>query len=353
MRELEQTLHDGLARLADEVDTTVPLAQRVRAARRRHARRAVGALVAAVLLLAVGTGLVVRGSGPGAVAPTDHGPGTGHGSERLEVWRDVGVLVPATWGWGGAPGACGVGETVAPDGHRLGRDEVRAGYVGRPIAQGSACASATAPSTVPYVWLGADVPTGTVDLGDGFVQQTRRVGDVTVTVASGDASQRRRILASAHRVSAGPCAASLSSPPTASPELSGSSGSSASFTPISMTVCGYAAAPRGASYELLYREELPMGPAKELVDAVAAAKPMGEFSCYGASGGEWALLHVAGTGGHGRDYVVDLSCPSIADPSGRQHRLTPSDVVPWAVDGINAVLHGSPLIDVPGRLIAP
>ena len=61
------------------------------------------------------------------------------GGYRLEVWQDVGVYVPATWGWGGAPGACGVGPTVGPDGHRLSATErtdgVLAGYVGRPIGQ--------------------------------------------------------------------------------------------------------------------------------------------------------------------------------------------------------------------------
>ena len=126
-------------------------------------------------------------------------------------------------------------------------------------------------------------------------------------------------------------------------------GRSVSFAPTSMTVCAYAPA-TGSGYQLLYQEDLAAGPAKLLVGAVAQAEPMGEFSCYGATGGEWALLHLT-DGVESRDYVVDLSCPSIADATGLQHRLTSADVLPWAVDGINAVLHGSSLIDVPGRLI--
>jgi hypothetical protein len=348
MSDPERILREGLERISQEVETAVPLGPRVRSARRRRTRRAVGAAALAVLVVAGGSTLLLRQHGPAPVATAPSSPApTVAGGYRLEVWHDVGVYVPVTWGWGGAPQACGVGPHVGADGHRLSGTETVPGYVGRPIGQGSSCSKQAAPpSRIPYLWLGADVPVGTVDLGGGWVQETRKVAGSTVTVASADADLRVGILSSAHRMKQAACPASLALPPTPS------SWGSGAFVPIAMTVCAYAPAGAGETgYRLLYDEDLAAGPAKQLVDAVAAAKPMGEFSCYGASGGEWALLHLTGSGSQSRDYVVDLSCPSIADASGKQHRLTSADVLPWAVDGVNAVLHASPLIDVPGRLI--
>ena len=363
MRDLEQLLRDELTRLAGEARTAVPLAERVRAARRRRTRAWLGAAAAAVVLAVGGAGVALHRVGVEPVdsgatsngAATDAGTGALLGF-RLEVWHGIGVYVPATWGWGGAPGACGAMPTVGADGHRLSGDEVLAGYVGRPIAQTSHCrvTDPTEPLT-PYVWLGADVPVGARRLGGGWVQETRRVGGTTVTVGTQDAGERRSLLASAHVVVGGPCAASLPDPPSVAAKPSGQG--SGHFEPTSMTVCAYASSSSAGSspessapYELLYEEQLAAGPAKQLVAAVAAAAPMGEHSCFGASGGEWALLHLEGSDGS-RDYVVDLSCPSIADPSGLQHELTSADMLPWAVDGVNAVLHGSPLVDVPGHLI--
>jgi len=364
MRDLEQLLRDGLAHLADETATAVPLAQRVRAARRRRTRAWVGA-AAAVVLIAGGAGVVLRGSGADSApdgSPTSGAPDLAPdvpGGYRVEVWHDIGVYVPATWGRGGAPGACGTGPTVGADGHRLGDGDLIEGYVGRPVAQTPRCStSSPALPEVPYVWLGADVPVGTQHLGGGWVQQTRKVAGTTVTVGAQEADLRRSILASADVMSSGACAASLASPP--SPGEAPSSPSSGSgnerFAAVSMTVCAYApetSTPAGtpARYDLLAEETVAAGPAKQLADAVAQAAPMGEHSCYAGSGGEWALLRLDGGAGRSRDYVVDLSCPSIADPTGLQHELTSADVLPWAVDGINAVLHGSPLVDVPGVLI--
>jgi hypothetical protein len=359
MRELEETLREGLARLADETATGVPLAQQARAARRRRTRRlALTAAVAVVLVVAASAGVTLRtdgGDGGPSVATRAGGPTQqpAPAGYRLEVWQDVGVYVPTTWGWGGAPGACGVGPTVGPDGHRLSAAErtggVLQGYVGRPVDQTQRCPKSTSQgggTDLSFVWLGAEVTSGSSDHGAGFVVDTRRVGDTTVSVGSTNADLRRTILASAHRLPAGPCPDWLASPPSPGQRPAVQPAAAA---PDSLTVCAYGPATM-SGYDLRYQQALGAGPAKQLADAVAQAAPMGEFSCFGASGGEWALLHLTAAGGSS-DYVVDLSCPSIADPAGQQHRLTSADVLPWAVDGINAVLHGSPLIDVPGRLI--
>ena len=361
MHDLEQTLREELAQLAEEVEARAPLAQRARTGRRRHRTRrlAVGA-AAAVLVAAVGVGAALyptdSDAPPSAGAPSsrasDQAP-TVPGGYRLEVWQDVGLYVPETWGWGGAPGACGAGPTVGSDGRPLSGGEHAGldGYVGRPIAQTGSCSSDRPATTMPYVWLGADVPVGTVHLGHGRTQETRTVAGVAVTVASADPTLRAQILASAHRVALDACPARLASPPDPS------GGDTPAFTPISLQVCAYdsvdgtAAGAATSGYRLLYADELAADAAEELMAAVASAPPLGEFSCFGASGGEWALLHVAGAGDLGRDYVVDLSCPGIADETGVQHRLTTADVAPWATGGINAVLHGNPLIDAPGLLV--
>lgn len=357
MRDLEETLREGLARIADEAEAGAPLATRVRAGRQRRTRRLVGAAAVTTALVVVGgAGVALRGNStettPSVGTPSQP-VGLAPNGYRLEVWQDIGVYVPVRWGWGGAPGACGIGPTVGADGHRLTASEhtngVLPGYVGRPVGQVPRCpqsATQSSSTALPYVWLGAEGRAGSVDLGGGFVQQTRQVGGTTVTVGSTDADLRETILASAHRMVASPCAGWLSAPPSVGEQPSIQAGR---FVPGSMTVCAYAPAAM-SGYDLLYQETLEAGPAKQLTDAVDKAAPMGEFSCFGASGGEWALLHLTSAVG-ARDYVVDLSCPSIADPTGLQHQLTSDDVLPWAVDGMNAVLHGSPLIDVPGRLI--
>jgi hypothetical protein len=120
-----------------------------------------------------------------------------------------------------------------------------------------------------------------------------------------------------------------------------------------MTVCAYLPSRTRLDYDLAYEQEVSMGAAKYLVDAVDHARSLGSSSCFGASGGEWAQLRLRGNGGAFRDYVVDMSCPSIADPSGTQHVLDDDTVVPWAVGGVNAVLHANPLVDVPYRFIPP
>jgi hypothetical protein len=366
MPDPEQVMRDALAHLAEEVDTGAPLARRARAGRRRRARRlAGGTAAAAVLVVAVGAGVVTHRSGPEAPPSGDRSTGrvsegapASPGGYRLEIWHDVGVYVPASWGWGGAPDGCGVGPTVGSDGHRLTAHErtdgVLPGYVGRPVGQSGRCSTSASSQTggapVPYLWLGADLPVGRVDLGGGWVEETRKVAGTTVTVGSDEAGLRGAILASAKRLTLAECPASLSAPPSPSSRGSGP------FSPVSLTVCAYAAtgtAGGSQRYDLLYGEHLPAGQAKGLADAVTRAAPMGEHSCFAASGGEWALLHLEANSGQSQDLVVDLSCPSIADATGLQHQLTPADVLPWAVDGVNAVLHANPLIDVPGRLIGP
>lgn len=360
--DLEDTLRDVLAERAGRADVTAPIAgAAVGAVRRRRTQRRAAVAALAVLAVLVTLAAVLEGRrdrelpspGTATESPSDVAP-VGY---RTEVWHDVAVSVPADWGWGAAPtrvhgdpALCAPGAAVGSDGHRYADADPTQPYVGRPIAQTVACRRLPFTPQAPYVWLGADMPVGTVDLGDGWVQQTRSVAGTNVTVASRDASVRDAVLSSAHRWTGG-CAPRLDAPP---------SGASTADVgqPVSMTVCAYAADYNAAhdvtGYDLTFdREVAAPGPAKDLVAAVSKAPGMGTFSCFGGRGGEWVLVRVDGEGGTRRDYVVDMQCPSITGPGGAQSRLTYADVAPWATTGVDAVLLRSPLIRLPVDFFIP
>jgi len=363
-RKLEEAFREGLAALAEEADVSPEAVRLVRerarggVGRRRRSGWAVAAAAAAVV--AVATGLTVVLTEPGGVdQAASPGPSPSvapqvPGGYRLEVWHDVGIYVPVTWGWGSAPTdvgsgkavLCGAGQVVQADGAR--QEDAALPYVGRPVQLTGDCDAnwVEAQPRAPYAWLGGDVRAGILDLGHGWVRETAEVGDVSVSVASDDPALRQSILASAHRVT-GECDARIGNPPTPA-------GTTApDFVPVSMTVCAYVTTSTDLDYDLVYEQQLSMGPAKYLVAAVDDAPPLGSSSCYSPGGGQWALLRLRGTGGAFRDYVVDMSCPSIADPTGTQHALNRETVTPWAVGGINAVLIGSRLIQTPDRFIPP
>ena len=62
---------------------------------------------------------------------------------------------------------------VMADGKRVKRDDATVPYVGRPIMHSDLCTASVTrlerPPKAPYVWLGAAVEPGIVDLGDGCV----------------------------------------------------------------------------------------------------------------------------------------------------------------------------------------
>ena len=367
MNDLEQAFRSGLGQIADDADTSPAVAsqvvQRARSgvARRRRSGVAVVGAAASVIVIVAGLAVALdhRKGGdeasppkPSLTAP-ELAPQV-PGGYRLEFWHDVAVYVPATWGWGAAPKAiasgdsllCGGGQVVQADGSR--REQPSLPYVGRPVVLSDACDASWMQERprAPYVWLGGDVPPGTVDLGGGWVRKTIEVGDVTVSVASDDEALRKSILDSAHQV-AGDCEPKLGNPPLAA------GSTDPDFVPDSMTVCAYVPTKDHLDYDLVYEQQLTMGPAKYLVDAVDHAASLGATSCFGGTGGEWALLRLRGSGGTFRDYSVDMSCPSISDPTGTQHVLNRETVTPWAVGGMNAVLHSHPLVQAPDRFIPP
>jgi hypothetical protein len=344
--ELERLVRGSLDTHAGEVDTTVPVAARARAAARPRRGRwiAAGAAVAVAAAIAAVTVpvLVVDHQEP----TNDVQPLTGQPSfGRTEYWRGVQVDVPAGWGWGTAPASVGGGNddglylcggpgaVLLPDGHREVHADPTRPYVGRPIMLSDACTGGTPLRNpqAPYVWLGADLPPGTSDVGNRYTQETVEVGGTTVTVGTDDATLRDRILASASATT-GPCAPELHAPPVVAVTEDGDQ-----KQPDSLTVCAYRSEEDG-TYSLVYGDVLGAAAAAATEDLVAAG-PVITGDCLSPQGGEWVTLSADGDG-WSREYVIDLNCPAVTDSLGQMHRLEPAMVRPWAVDGLPVTLYG-------------
>ncbi len=205
--ELEARMRAGLERRADEVDVAVPVVARATGAvRRRHrAGLAIGFAAASVAAVVAVTAINSNPPEPEVndVQPADEVPD----EWRTEYWADLRVDVPADWGYGEVPVTqssltCAAGASMGADGSLLGVNEEASGYVGRPLPD-DACIRAPEDSDHPrlrllsYVWLGVDLPVGTVERGNGFVQETVEVNGSRLTVGSDDPEIRERILDSA------------------------------------------------------------------------------------------------------------------------------------------------------------
>ena len=184
---------------------------------------------------------------------------------RTEYWRDVAVDVPAGWGWGSVPvGADRVVCGPAPGG---------AGYVGRPIATSDLCTPLELPPAAPYVWLGAEVGPGTVDLGEGWVQQTTEVAGETITVATDDAALRERILSSA-RPAGGPCESSIDRAPAGRFDWT----TEGVGDLVSAELCVFRREGRGG-LDLAYASAMTRSEVRRLLDAVLRADAASRRPC--------------------------------------------------------------------------
>ena len=270
------------------------------------------------------------------------------------------VDVPADWGYGGAPQAgtpetvaCGAVAMVSATGERLPREDPTMPYVGRPIAQTDLCevypwiGPNDVPPQAPYVWLGAAVEPGTLDLGDGWVQETVDVNGSRLTVATRDAGLRERILDSAGGGET--CMSEVDTRGATFPRVPAGDAQDAEDAET-LTVCAYRAdegPDAAATAGLVYAARLDGPAVRDYLDALDAAGAP-EDQCPNADivEAEWAVLELGDSDGTVvRRDIVHLVCPGI-DVDGatldgfRVVELTPDLVEPWAVGGVPAVLYG-------------
>ena len=219
---------------------------------------------------------------------------------RTEYWHGISVDVPSEWAFGGAPmgiggdtAACWAGAMVSASGARVGDgDERSTPYVGRPIALTDVCQEFpfigpdADPPAVPSVWLGADVETGSDDLGDGWVRETVEDSGTTVTVTSDDPRLRQRILGSLSGVRL--CASGLPGPTRVRDALIEGYG-----RPVSLTVCVYRRDEDGR-LDLAYGTKLGRRQAREF-EAAALHASEHTMDCGDEPPDEWVTLQMTGT----------------------------------------------------------
>ena len=299
----------------------------------------------AAVVAASGVALAVQGR-DGRDTSTDHtatepmfAPVT---DWRPESWHGLTVDVPADWGWGTTPIQIssgngrllmcgGPGETVHSDGSRSANPVPGTPWVGRPIMLSDVCGEA-AHSTpdAPYVWLGADVEPGTVDLGDGYTQETIEEFGTTLTVATQDPAVRRHVLDSA-RATTG-CSAGLDAAPT----ILGMP--TEGLDPIhSAQVCAYQAGTKG--YDLVYATTLDEASAQRLA---SVAKDRGMAMC-DPDASEYVVVTFSGKDRMGsaeltQDAIIDPGCQAMSFDGTSWSPLTGPDQALWSSNGLQAVL---------------
>jgi len=343
--ELEQAFRTGLRQAAERADIGVPLAARAHAGAttRRRRRWAVVGTVAAVVAVS-GTAVALqdrsgadRSGGHTATQPS-FAPTT---DWRPESWHGLTVDVPADWGWGTAPTTMatdepailcgGPGASVRSDGSKVVNPKADTPWVGRPIALSDLClGSPYPPPEAPYVWLGADVEPGTVDLGNGYTRETVEEFGTTLTVATRDPAVRRHVIDSA-RATTG-CASRLEQPPgvTAMP--------TEGLRPVHAAgVCAYKRG--GGGYDLVYASSLDADAAQRLYSHGIGR---GQADCPGAAD-EYVTITFSGTDGMGtaeltQDWVVDPGCGAVSTGTGTWLPLTDAGMAAWSKNGAQAVL---------------
>jgi hypothetical protein len=324
---------------AEEAPSAEGLTERAVAVVSRRRRRRIHASIAAVVVLAVGIPLAVAttiGDGNGT-APTAR---EAHPTWRWESYRGVQVQVPPDWGYGVLGQAwC----AATPDGKpRL----VRAGAVGRPGAMYAIkCPSVYPPLGLRENWLTFDRTdrVGVRRFDGGWVEETRRVNGVLVTVFTNDDALRAAVLASAEPIAGTDrhgCATdhSVTADPDGYRPDSATGGLPPAGAVESISVCRYTVAGDSAP-PLLSSSRIAGAGAKELVAAIQAA-PEGEGPDVGntgpGSGGSEILVLRADTTDGPHEVVVRYSGQkgNGFDDGTTKHELT-ADAVRSLLTGTN------------------
>jgi hypothetical protein len=346
-------VRESLHARAGEVQTSPAVISRVVPSRRPHrgawvaagAAMAVAATVTVVAVLGDQARVPEGGSPP--IAGSDD-PAPVPADWREESWGGLTVSVPADWGYGGAPmedgTACWPSAMKAADG--AANPGESGPYVGRPIAMTDVCVGDVdggplADPTASYVWLGAGVDPGTVDLGDGWTRETVNAYGTTLSVTSDDPVLREQILASARPTDICPSELPGAPEPRQSLSVEGLLG----FSPDGLRVCAYRL--EEGEISLSYAASLDQQAAAAYAPIVAGDRE--RLRCGSSEEGfEWVVLRFEGRDpfGEGRmfhEVVAHLGgagCPRVQVDDGTALALSRDLVEAWAVGGIPAVVYG-------------
>ena len=306
---------------------------------------AVAAVAAAAAVFAVfaATGAPPP-SDPASAAPEREKPAAP--GWRWESYGGVEVQVPDKWGYGG---------TAWPPCMDL-SDEQQHGYVGRPggAIPAIGCTGPSVPpldKRAPYLWFRPSAEPGVQEHDAGWVEETRTVHGLALTVFSDDAALRTRILDSAGPASDGcPAEHAVATNPGTRPDPG--PGGVAAMGPVeSITICRYALGEdkRPAASRVLSSSHLSGGDAQAVVRAILAAPegggPNEPGSCAPeASDGDEALLLMVRDGTRTQEVVVHYSgCDRHGIDDGRTHRSLTADTLTPLLAGPHQ----------PGHLIGP
>ena len=268
---------------------------------------------------------------------------------RTELWRGLAVDVPADWAYGGAPMrmagdtvACPAMAIVTSSGDRVrGGDPRTVPYVGRPLFLTDVCQAHpfigpdSDPPTVPSVWLGADVPVGSDDLGDGWIRETIEAAGTTVTVTSDHRELRERILGSVDR--ARPCPSVLRAPTRVQDMLIEGYG-----RPQALEVCAYRRSGAG-DLVLAYGTVLGEKEARAFARAIDQAERR-DMNCGDDPPPEWITLEMTGTSypsapiGVGGTQDMVIGCGVVETGPGQTYELDEGVLDSLRVQGLPAVL---------------
>jgi hypothetical protein len=302
---------------------------------RRGVAIVVAAAAAAVTLFVV---FATAGGPPGTGEPpagSGEAPAAGW---RWESYDGVEVQVPDEWGHGttntppclDVPG--GADQPKQP------------GYVGRPgIVATIGCSISVPPldKRTPYLWFDSHADAGVREHDAGWVEETRVVGDLALTVFSDDATLRTRILDSARpagTTGTGPgCAAehAVTTGPDAHPDP-GPGGLAAMGRVTSITLCRYAL---GEESKVLAGSQLTGEEAQAVVRAILAAPegdgPNEPGNCAPeVAFGEEVLLLTARDSARGQEVFVRYSgCDGHGFDDGQTHRRLTSDALKPLLSG--------------------
>jgi hypothetical protein len=314
----------------------------------RRRRRRIHASIAAIVVLVVGipVAIVATIHDGGGTAPVAH---QADPTWRWESYRGVQVQVPPDWGYG-VPGRswCATPPLGEP---RPGRP----GAVGRPGVASIGCSSEYPPAAERENWLTFDRrnKVGERRIGDGWVEETRRVNGVFVTVFTNDDALRAAILGSAEPVvGADRHGCPSEHPVVADPDgyRPDGAGLPTARTVESISVCRYALAADSAS-PLLSSSRIAGVAAKELVNAIGSAPegegPDVENAGSDSDGTEIAVLRVhTGDGDH--DVVMRFSGESGNgfDDGTTKRALTADTIRPLLTGSHNPTRMYQPVVEL-------